>query len=56
MQVGHYFTVFLYIFNDSKTCDNEGYRFGIKDSILSQIFEALVSLTWDNFTVSFSTR
>ena len=37
--------IFLYIFNDSKTCDNEGSEFEIKDSISSQIFEILVALT-----------
>ena len=44
------------IFNDSKTCDNEGSEFEIKDSISSQIFEILVALTWDNFTVLFSSH
>ena len=48
--------IFLYIFNDSKTCDNEGSEFEIKDSISSQIFEILVALTWDNFTVVFSSH
>ena len=49
-------SIFLYIFNDSKTCDNEGSEFEIKDSISSQIFEILVALTWDNFTVLFSSH
>ena len=44
---------FLYIFNDSKTCDKEGFEFEIKDLITSQIFETLVVLAWGNFTVPF---
>ena len=43
--------LFLYIFNDSKTCNNERSEFEIKDSMSSQIFETLVALAWDNFTV-----
>ena len=43
--------VFLYICNDSKACDNEGFEFEIKDSMSSQSFQILVTLTWDDFTV-----
>ena len=47
---------FLYVFNDIKTWDNEGFEFEIKDSLSSQIFETLVALTWDNVTVPFSSH
>ena len=48
--------VFPYIFNDSESCDNEGSEFEIKYSMSSQIFENLVGLTWDNFTVPLSSH
>ena len=45
--------VFLYIYCDSKTFNNEGFEFEIKDSVSSQIFEISAALTWDTFTVPF---
>ena len=48
--------VFLNMFNDSTTCDMEGSEFEIKDSMSSQIFKTLVTLTWDNFTVPLSSH
>ena len=48
--------VFLYIFNNSKTCDNKDSEFEIKGSMSSKIFETSVALTWDNFVVPFSSQ
>ena len=48
--------VFLYIFGDNNTCERDGFAFGIKVSMSSQILETLVALTLDNFTVPFSSE
>ena len=54
MQVGHYYTWvdFLYIINDTKTCDDKDSAFETKDPMSPQMFETLVALTWNNFVVS----
>ena len=48
--------VLPYTFNESKTYDDEGSEFEINDSMSSHIFETLVALTRDNFTVSLSSQ
>ena len=48
--------VLPYIFNESKTYDDEGSEFEINDSMSSHIFETLVALTRDNFTVPLSSQ
>ena len=48
--------VFLYIFSDNNTWERDGFAFGIKVSISSQILETLVALTLDNLTVQFSSK
>ena len=47
-------SVVLYILSDN--CERDGFAFGIKVSISSQILEILVALTLDNFTVPFSSK
>ena len=48
--------VFLYIFSDNNIGERDGFAFGIKGSISSQISETLVALTLDNFTMPFSSK
>ena len=38
--------VFLYIFSDNNICKRDGFAFGTKVSISSQILETLVALLW----------
>ena len=48
--------VFLYTFNNNNTWGRGGFAFDIKVSISPQILETLLALTWDNFTVSLSSK
>ena len=47
--------VFLHIFSDN-ICERDGFVFGIKISISSQILDTLAVLTLANFTVPFSSK
>ena len=48
--------VFLYTFSNNNTWGRGGFAFDIKVSISPQILETLLALTWDNFTVSLSSK